>query len=107
MNKPLVPSVAAVEVAESAAVSPGMRSLLKRLHVVEQENQRVRRALEDQRQGLQNLLEFRKLASGRYGTLTREEIEESIVKIDAALAGLAEAPPATATGKATPEDADD
>lgn len=61
-----------------------------------EENKRLRDGLERQRQGLRNILEFRKLDSekwgqrdgygGRYGALTRQELEESIANIDAILA---------------------
>lgn len=38
-------------------------------------------------QGLRNLLEFRATGNGRYGNLTREEVEESIAEAEAALSG--------------------
>lgn len=48
---------------------------------------RLRKALERNRQGYKNVLVFRKIFDGdRYGALTREEIEEVITGIDAALA---------------------
>lgn len=37
------------------------------------------------RLGLCNLLEFRKMTNGRYGNLTKEEIEDEIALIDKAL----------------------
>lgn len=56
---------------------------------------RYRAALERLRQGYRNILEFRKLSSaqwgdrdgygGRYGALTREEIEGVIAEIETAL----------------------
>jgi uncharacterized small protein (DUF1192 family) len=58
---------------------------------------RLRLALERNRQGLLNILEFRQLDGkawgqrdgygGRYGALTRDEIEVSVAEIDAALKG--------------------
>lgn len=50
------------------------------------QSKRLYEALERQRQGLANLLEFRRLENGRFGNLTREEIEESMHGIDFALA---------------------
>lgn len=53
---------------------------------------RLREALTRRRQGLQNILEFRRLstlsnnAEPRYGALTREELDQAIDEIDAALA---------------------
>jgi hypothetical protein len=46
---------------------------------------RAYEALRRHRQGMLNILEFRKLNSGRYGALTREEIEETISEIDSVL----------------------
>lgn len=65
------------------------------LREVFKERDTYARLLKELRQGYQNILEFRKLNSekwgmrdgygGRYGALTREELEGVIVKIDAAL----------------------
>jgi hypothetical protein len=58
--------------------------------------QRLRDALLRNRQGMRNILEFRKLARtyfsnpDRYGALTREEIEGTIAEIDAALSDTSE-----------------
>lgn len=55
---------------------------------LEAENARLRKELERQRQGLQTILELRKIAgTDRYGALTRDEIEEVIMGIDAVLKG--------------------
>lgn len=49
---------------------------------------RLRKALERNRQGYQNILEFRKIGGGsdRYGALSRGEIKTVIAEIHAALA---------------------
>ena len=44
-----------------------------------------RLALERVRQGLQNILEVRRLQNGRYGNLTREEVEGVIQEITTVL----------------------
>jgi hypothetical protein len=49
---------------------------------------RMREALERQRQGLLNLLEVRRMQNGRYGNLTREEVEAEIAALDAAFDDL-------------------
>ena len=66
-----------------------------KLDRLERENAAMREALNRNRQGLRSILEFRKLAAarwgsrdgygGRYGALTREEIESAIIDIDVAL----------------------
>lgn len=62
----------------------------KRALEAEQSHARLEKALGRCRQGYQNILEFRRLPHphlGRYGALTREELEQSIAEIDAALEG--------------------
>jgi len=71
------------------------RSYFNRCHQLEAENAVMRTALGRNRQGYLNILEMRKLSSeqwgsrdgygGRYGALTREEIEAVIADIEAAL----------------------
>lgn len=59
---------------------------------LEAENARLRAALERNLQGFRNLLEVRRiLGSDRYGALTREEVEQEIGLIEAALAGKEQA----------------
>lgn len=57
-----------------------------KLEAAETREKRLREVLERNRQGYRNLLEFRRLSGGRYGALTREELEQTITEIDTALA---------------------
>lgn len=50
---------------------------------------KLREALERKNQGLRNILEFRRLENGRYGNLTKHEIECAIAEADVALADTA------------------
>lgn len=59
--------------------------------------ERLTDALRSNREGYLNILEVRKLASGRYGALTREEVEQVIAEIDGALVAQPE------SGVTTPE----
>lgn len=56
------------------------------LEAAERREKALRDALERNRRGYLNILEFRRLVDGRYGALTREEIEQVIFGIDDALA---------------------
>lgn len=54
---------------------------------LEAENSRLRAALERNIQGYRNIIEMRQMTNGRFGDLTREELEQSICEDQAALAG--------------------
>lgn len=54
---------------------------------LEAENERLRAALERNVQGYRNIIEMRQMTNGRFGDLTREELEQSICENQAALAG--------------------
>ncbi len=62
-----------------------------RIQKLEQALTVAREALKRHRQGMRNILEFRKISgtgssiNSRYGSLTRDEIKECIEEIDAAL----------------------
>jgi chromosome segregation ATPase len=72
-----------------------LRVACEKLSAATEREERLRGALARQRQGLSNLLEFRRIrGSDRYGALIREEIEQSMAEIDAALSALR-----TATGR--------
>ena len=62
-------------------------SLKRERDAAREDGARLRAALERNRQGMQNILEFRKVSNDRYGDLTREEIEGVIAEIDAARKG--------------------
>ncbi len=67
-------------------VSEGLAWAKQRNEELEAENAAFRKELERQRQGLQTILELRKIAgTDRYGALTRDEIEDVIMGIDATL----------------------
>lgn len=64
-----------------------------RLAAKDAEIARLREQLERERQGYRTIIDFRKMAnSDRYGCLTREELDERIAEIDAALASTEAAP---------------
>lgn len=93
----LLMEVERLKVAESFAWNSGHAKFLDAQQLAYErgrEVERLRSALERCRQGQRNILEFRKLESGRYGALTREEIETVIAEIDVALATPAATPPA-------------
>ncbi len=81
--------------AMSANDIPWLLAEVERLRGMEAHNDRMYAALVRNRRGYQNLLEFRKLDSekwgqrdgygGRYGALTRDEIDAVISEIDTAL----------------------
>lgn len=63
------------------------RALKAEIARLRAENERLRAALKRNLQGYRNLIEFRRIGPDRYGALTREEIEQEITLIEAALAG--------------------
>jgi predicted RNase H-like nuclease (RuvC/YqgF family) len=70
--------------------SDRIRNLEDKIAAMTAERDALRAQLERNRQGYLNILEFRKIAGSgaRYGALSRDELEEVIRQIDAALAGV-------------------
>jgi hypothetical protein len=69
--------------AEFTLDAMGACQIIRRLRA---EREGLRTQLKRHRQGLSNILEFRRCTDGRYGALTREEVEQAIAEMDAALA---------------------